>query len=66
MTVCFFCQKKLSFMEETIGDCKCKQFFCKKHRFPEEHQCTFDYKHEQREKLKETMCVVSVRKVQHI
>ena len=25
-------------------DCRCKKVFCGKHRLPEEHGCTFDYR----------------------
>lgn len=53
-------------MEETMGDCKCKQYFCKKHRLPEEHRCTFDYKQDQREKLTQQLQLITSEKVVHI
>jgi predicted nucleic acid binding AN1-type Zn finger protein len=34
------CRKKTIYM----FDCRCKKNFCIKHRCPEEHECTFNYK----------------------
>ena len=47
---CFLCKKKLPL---TAIKCKCDQYFCDKHRYPEEHQCTFNFKQQSIEKLKE-------------
>jgi predicted nucleic acid binding AN1-type Zn finger protein len=43
------CIKKLGIMSFV---CRCKKEFCAKHRMPETHQCTFDYKTSGREALK--------------
>ena len=66
MTLCFFCNKKLSCIEETTGLCKCGKSFCKKHKFPEDHSCTFDYKEKQKELLKNTLPSVVNNKVNSI
>uniref|UniRef100_A0A6C0AYA9 AN1-type domain-containing protein n=1 Tax=viral metagenome TaxID=1070528 RepID=A0A6C0AYA9_9ZZZZ len=40
-TRCMVCNKKINL----IGfQCKCKNFFCSKHQYPDTHNCTFDYK----------------------
>lgn len=40
---CYFCKSKLSIIEKAIL-CKCANCFCSKHRLPENHTCTYDYK----------------------
>ncbi len=43
MTYCEFCGEQISYLPFT---CKfCRGTFCKKHRLPENHQCTFELKH---------------------
>jgi len=32
-------------------ECKCGYVFCKNHRLPEEHDCTFDFAKRDRERL---------------
>ena len=41
---CNFCQKKLKLV--STFKCKCGFNFCKLHRLPEQHECTYDYKNE--------------------
>lgn len=43
------CKKKLTLTDMT---CKCELRFCSKHRYPEEHSCTFDFKAEGQQILK--------------
>ena len=31
--------------------CKCERVFCNKHRMPEEHSCSYDFKQDHKEKL---------------
>lgn len=38
---CWKCNKKLHLVGVM---CKCKYYFCPLHRYPEEHNCTVDYK----------------------
>lgn len=38
---CALCNKALKMMSVV---CKCGSVFCLKHRYPESHSCTFDYK----------------------
>jgi len=44
---CYLCNKKTLL----IFDCKCDGKFCNKHRLPEVHNCTYDFKTD-KEKLK--------------
>ena len=37
---CWNCAKKTGLLGY---DCKCGFIFCKNHRLPEQHQCTFDF-----------------------
>ena len=39
---CSCCKKKSLFLIK----CKCGNSFCLKHKYPESHSCTFDFKHE--------------------
>ena len=45
---CWTCRKKIGLLG---FKCKCEYVFCKKHRIPEEHSCSFDFRKQQREKL---------------
>ena len=47
---CDFCNKKLGLIFFT---CKCENHFCQKHLNPHSHDCSFNYKLECQEKLKE-------------
>mmetsp|Transcript_12185 Transcript_12185/g.16857 ORF Transcript_12185/g.16857 Transcript_12185/m.16857 type:complete len:131 (-) Transcript_12185:173-565(-) len=41
--VCFECVRKLP----ALGgfECRCLRLYCRLHRLPHQHNCTFDYKH---------------------
>lgn len=42
MIRCFECNKKIQLGMEI--KCKCEQYFCMKHKFPEDHNCSFNFK----------------------
>ena len=46
---CFNCRKKVGFYG---FKCKCDYVFCSKHRQPDSHECTYDYKGENIKNLK--------------
>lgn len=48
---CGCCKKKLKLI--STFTCRCKKSFCAKHRFFDQHDCTFDYKSEARTKISE-------------
>merc|ERR1719277_1970750 len=45
---CYACRKKIGL---TGFQCQCGYFFCSKHRYAEEHACTFDHQGRGREIL---------------
>jgi len=45
---CFECRKKIGL---TAMECKCGFVFCNLHRFPDQHQCDFDFKTHDRNNL---------------
>ena len=45
---CNKCNKKIGLI---IFDCKCKGKFCATHRYSEAHDCSFDFKSEEINKL---------------
>jgi len=47
---CFNCNKKVGL---TGIECRCKYVFCSIHRYPEAHNCSFDYKSSERAVLLE-------------
>lgn len=49
---CATCNKKTGIVP---FDCKCGSVFCAKHRYPEEHACTFDFKTDERNKLNDML-----------
>ncbi|CAN0010607.1 unnamed protein product [Pylaiella littoralis] len=46
---CFTCSKKVGY---TGIACRCNYVFCSLHRYPEQHDCTFDFKTSDRNDLK--------------
>lgn len=62
-TRCQKCRKKVGL---TGFKCKCGLLFCGQHRYAEAHDCGFDYKTTQREKLAAANPVVQAAKVERI
>jgi len=56
---CFACPKKVG----SLGhQCKCGFTFCKSHRLPEDHECTYNFREEAAKKLaKENPLVVAAK-----
>lgn len=38
------CSKKIKLVELITNKCKCGHIFCNNHKYPEAHECQFDYK----------------------
>lgn len=51
------CKKKLTL---TSSICKCKNYYCSSHRHSETHNCTFDYRAEQKSSLNRFMSTAIV------
>lgn len=60
---CWTCNKKIGL---TGIQCRCTYVFCGKHRYPKEHQCTYDYQKDQKEKLQKENPVVTAEKIRKI
>ncbi|KAL6127833.1 hypothetical protein ACLB2K_071194 [Fragaria x ananassa] len=45
------CKKKLTLVQVMSGKCRCEGVFCTKHRFPEEHSCSVNFKETGKEVL---------------
>ena len=62
---CEFCNKKVQFTPtyNLLAICHCDNLYCRKHRFPEKHNCTYDYKSEEIEKLKKNLPSIVAHKV---
>ena len=54
------CRKKVGIMPIV---CRCNAIFCSKHRIPESHNCTFDYKTSGKEILQKQNPNVSFEKI---
>ena len=61
---CVVCNKKIFTPAAALrAYCKCEKFYCYKHQFPEDHNCTFDYKSEGIEELKKKLPLIVADKV---
>ena len=59
---CCICNKKLRLTEVAL-QCKCDKMVCKKHRFPPQHNCSYDFAKENKTKLKRDLVHVENPKV---
>ena len=55
------CNKKINL---TSIKCKCEKIFCSYHRYPEQHNCDFNYKDEMSKKLKDLNPKITNKKVE--
>ena len=60
---CFACNKRVGLAG---FKCKCEIVFCSTHRYPEKHQCTFDFKKAGRETIAKANPVVKAEKLDKI
>ncbi len=61
--VCFYCQKKLKVYERTAYVCRCKRAFCALHRLQADHNCTYNFKRDDKKVLKEQLQKCVAKKV---
>jgi hypothetical protein len=57
---CWKCEKKVGYLGFT---CRCTYTFCNQHRHFSDHNCTFDYKTMERERLSKENPLVASKKV---
>ncbi len=60
---CHICKKKIGFYSFS---CKCNKFFCSKHRYPENHECQFDFKSDGKRNLEKTLLKAQPQKILNI
>lgn len=51
---CVLCKKKVGLTGFT---CRCGGYFCGLHRYPEEHQCNFDFRSTHRSLLEKNLLI---------
>ena len=51
------CKRKINSVDEIISTCRCGKTFCSKHRLPEMHNCTHDFKINKEDFIKQNLCV---------
>lgn len=61
--ICFICNKKLKF---TSIKCKCDKHFCKMHKNEKDHNCTFNYKLQQKDILEKMLPIITPQKLENI
>jgi hypothetical protein len=59
-TKCWMCEKKVGLLGM---QCRCGYFYCTEHRYAEMHACEYDYKSNERRKLKKENPVVTGAKL---
>ena len=64
MAKCKICKKKIRLSMISVYTCKCGKKFCSTHYA--NHDCTYDYKKEERERLAETLILVQPGKINKI
>eukprot|EP00249_Psilotum_nudum_P004644 c18146_g1_i1 orf=548-1141(-) len=60
---CFTCRKRLGL---TGFKCRCGDVFCSRHRYSDQHECTFDYKEAARDAIAKANPVVKANKIEKI
>ena len=60
---CLTCRKKIGIYGFS---CKCDGYYCTVHRYPESHDCSFDYKNMGREKIEKENPVIIAKKIEDI
>ena len=60
---CNTCDKRLKLTDMT---CRCEKVFCSKHRIPEAHACTFNYRAVGKTQIKEENPLVVPEKISNI
>eukprot|EP00827_Trimyema_finlayi_P000755 TRINITY_DN1208_c0_g1_i5.p3 TRINITY_DN1208_c0_g1~~TRINITY_DN1208_c0_g1_i5.p3 ORF type:complete len:170 (+),score=59.17 TRINITY_DN1208_c0_g1_i5:64-573(+) len=62
-TACSLCKKKVGYLG---FQCKCDELFCNLHRQPEKHNCKFDFKNFEKQKLKQNLIQVKGEKLEQM
>ena len=60
---CYHCKKKAGIYG---FECKCGYTFCKMHRIPEDHDCTFDFAHHGKKQLEKNNPLLVGKKLEEL
>lgn len=60
---CFLCRKRVGL---TGFKCRCGDMFCSNHRYPETHECSFDFKSAGEEAIARANPIVKAEKIEKI
>ena len=60
---CYKCNKKVGLIP---FNCKCDNSFCSKCRYPEEHDCEYDFKNHDKDILRKQLVKVVAKKIDKI
>jgi len=63
---CYICDKNITTLQSITNKCKCTYIFCSIHKFPENHMCSFNYKHNYQSVLSSNMPVIKGEKINQI
>lgn len=63
MSKCKSCKRKVNNFVIEIFTCKCQNIYCRHHMHA--HNCTYDYKNEFKEKMKDQLPVIRADKIQY-
>ena len=57
---CFICNKKLKL---TSIECKCGNYYCKIHKNEIVHNCNFNYRLQEKDRLEKCLPIINARKI---
>lgn len=60
---CYICNKKLKL---SSIKCKCNNYYCKLHFNENNHNCSFDYKLHQKDKLEKILPIIESKKLNNL
>ncbi|KAJ2559729.1 hypothetical protein EV175_000195 [Coemansia sp. RSA 1933] len=58
---CGQCNARVALVKQTTNRCRCDYVFCDTHRFPDQHDCKFDFKESDRKGLEKNNPKLNVR-----
>jgi len=61
---CSICNKRISIIEELTAKCKCNKFFCVIHKYPDTHNCSFDYIKENQDILQKKLVKLNSKNIE--
>lgn len=63
MTKCFICKKKINNILVDIHTCKCENIYCGNHLDANNHNCSFDYRKNYKNIIKDKLPLVVFDKI---